>query len=321
MEDDPHGSSEEFLIPFICMVGATEAEEMEQFYVVNSRAKSVRTDLAFALFASCPIAILKCSNVSKRKGGIGRFSPRSWSRSLPMQRGLARSYPAGRDRQAGHYMPSASIVTSLKPLLASSFFSRLSFEQQQQVIEAFWTGLREVMRPAFDEPHDFVVQKGVGVIVLHAILVDVIEIARSLGHSVVDAATYTSIMAKPIDTLQGDAQDGLVRLFKAFRSGAPPRRELQVPTAPGRPSRADLEDLAASPESGGRLMGRRAASSGVTLDVVDAAIVKGCSLGGIGSTTSLLVRCERWSDRPDATGAKFPNVTAANASSLPPRGP
>jgi hypothetical protein len=31
------------------MVGATEAEEIEQFYVVNSRAKSVRTDLALLL--------------------------------------------------------------------------------------------------------------------------------------------------------------------------------------------------------------------------------------------------------------------------------
>ena len=47
MEEDPDGGWEKFQIPFICMVGATEPEEMEQFYVVNSRAKSVRTALAF----------------------------------------------------------------------------------------------------------------------------------------------------------------------------------------------------------------------------------------------------------------------------------
>src|SRR3989442_1458172 len=36
-------------IPFVCMLGADEREEMEQFYVVNSTAKSVRTDLALDL--------------------------------------------------------------------------------------------------------------------------------------------------------------------------------------------------------------------------------------------------------------------------------
>jgi hypothetical protein len=38
-----------FRIPFVCMIGATEEEEMEQFYIVNSTAKSVRTDLALSL--------------------------------------------------------------------------------------------------------------------------------------------------------------------------------------------------------------------------------------------------------------------------------
>jgi hypothetical protein len=81
--------------------------------------------------------------------------------------------------KASTTMPSASMVTSLKPLLTSShYFARLSFQQQLQVLEAFWRGLREVMRSAFDDPKDFVVQKGVGVIVLHAILVDVLEIIR-----------------------------------------------------------------------------------------------------------------------------------------------
>ena len=37
------------MIPFVCVLGASEREEMEQFYVVNSTAKSVRTDLAYDL--------------------------------------------------------------------------------------------------------------------------------------------------------------------------------------------------------------------------------------------------------------------------------
>ena len=36
-------------IPFVCMIGADESQEMEQFHVVNSNAKSVPTNLALEL--------------------------------------------------------------------------------------------------------------------------------------------------------------------------------------------------------------------------------------------------------------------------------
>jgi hypothetical protein len=45
--------------------------------------------------------------------------------------------------------------------------------------------------------------------VLHAILVDVLEIARSTGRSIIDAATYRDIMQDPMERLQGEAQDGV----------------------------------------------------------------------------------------------------------------
>ncbi len=210
MEDDPDGGWEAFLIPFICMVGATEPEEMEQFYVVNSRAKSVRTDLAFALLRKLTDRDPKMLERLDEKGRGWQVAAEKLVETLAetssVWRGLIRL--AAMEKGATT-MPSASMVTSLKPLLASSFFGRLSFVQQQQVIEAFWTGLRDVMRPAFDDPKEFVVQKGVGVIVLHAILVDVMEIVRSSGRSVIEASTYRDIMKEPIEQLQGEAQDGL----------------------------------------------------------------------------------------------------------------
>ena len=210
MEDDPDGGWEEFLIPFICMVGATEPEEMEQFYVVNSRAKSVRTDLAFALLRKLTDRDPKMLERLDEKGRGWQVAAEKLVEALAetssVWRGLIRL--AAMDKGVTT-MPSASMVTSLKPLLASSFFGRLSFAQQQQVIEAFWTGLRDVMRPAFDDPKEFVVQKGVGVIVLHAILVDVMEIVRSTGRSVIEPSTYRDIMNEPMERLQGEAQDGL----------------------------------------------------------------------------------------------------------------
>ncbi|NVN87872.1 MAG: DGQHR domain-containing protein [Rhodopseudomonas sp.] len=209
MEDDPDGDWDKFLIPFICMVGATEQEEMEQFYVVNSRAKSVRTDLALALLRKLTDKDSKMLERLEEKGKGWQVAAEKLVEALAenssVWRGLIR---LAATEKGATTMPSASMVTSLKPLLASPFFGRLNFAQQQQVIEAFWTGLRDVMRPAFDEPPGFVIQKGVGVIVMHAILVDVLEIARSTGRSVIDAATYSDVMAEPMKLLQGEAQDG-----------------------------------------------------------------------------------------------------------------
>jgi DGQHR domain-containing protein len=210
MEDDPDGGWDEFLIPFICMVGATEPEEMEQFYVVNSRAKSVRTDLAFALLRKLTDRDPKMLERLDEKGRGWQVTAEKLVEALAetssVWRGLIRLAAM---EKGGTTMPSASMVTSLRPLLASSFFGRLSFVQQQQVIEAFWTGLREVMRPAFDDPSEYVVQKGVGVIVMHAVLVDVMEIVRNSGRSVIEASTYRDIMKDPMERLQGEAQDGL----------------------------------------------------------------------------------------------------------------
>jgi hypothetical protein len=187
------------------MVGASEAQEMEQFYVVNSRAKPVRTDLALALLRKLsdrdPQMLERLEEKGKDWQVAGEKLVEALAEHSSVWRGLIRL--AGMEK--GHTtMPSASMVTSMKPLLASSFFSRLSFEQQQQVIEAYWKGLREGLRSAFDDPQQFVIQKGVGVIVLHAILVDVMEIIRSNGGSVIDPATYQTIMAEPLERLQGD---------------------------------------------------------------------------------------------------------------------
>lgn len=210
IEDEPNGNWKDFLIPFICLLGATEPEEMEQFYVVNSRAKSVRTDLAFALLKKISDRDPKMVERLDEKGRGWQVAAEKLVEALvetsSVWRGLIRLAAMEKGNTT---MPSASMVTSLKPLLGSPFFGRLSFQQQLQVIEAFWSGLRDAMRPAFDDPQQFVIQKGVGVIVLHAILVDAMEIARSSGRSPIEAATYREIMDEPLARLQGEAQDGV----------------------------------------------------------------------------------------------------------------
>lgn len=212
IEDEPSSIArtgwEMMCLPFTCIMGATEDEEMEQFYLVNSRAKSVRTDLALALLRKLPPRKYHREWLDDKE--------KDWQvDAVTLVEALAESSSVWRGliqlpgmEKGISTVPSSTMVASLKPLFSSSFFSRLIPEQQHQVVEAYWAGVRAAMQSAFDHPLEFVIQKGVGVTVLHAILVDVLELIRSSNGSVVDPAAYRQIVAKPLELLQGEAQDG-----------------------------------------------------------------------------------------------------------------
>jgi DGQHR domain-containing protein len=207
-DKDEEGTAERwanFLIPFVCMLGATEEEEMAQFYIVNSKAKSVRTDLAHELLRQ-----LTERNPGMMQGLVEKG--RDWQvTAQQIVRELAEHSPVWRGRirfaameKEDTVMPSASMVTSLKPVLTSAFFSALDTADQLRVLDAFWRGLRKVMPDAFDAPEEYVLQKGVGVIALHAVLVQVVEIVRARGESVTDSDSYARVLQDPLEKLQGE---------------------------------------------------------------------------------------------------------------------
>lgn len=201
----PHEDWQNFLIPFVCMLGATEEEEMAQFYIVNSKAKSVRTDLAHELLRQ-----LTERNPDMMDGLIEKG--RDWQVAAQhLVRELAEHSPVWRGRirfaameKADTVMPSASMVTSLKPVLTSAFFKALDPGDQLRVLDAFWRGLRKIAPDAFDDPERYVLQKGVGVLALHTVLVQVVEIVRARGETVTDPDAYAGVLKDPFEQLQGD---------------------------------------------------------------------------------------------------------------------
>lgn len=205
MQEHPNEEWKNFLIPFVCMLGATEEEEMAQFYIVNSKAKSVRTDLAHELLRK-----LTERNPDMMQGLIEKG--RDWQvTAQQIVRDLAEQSPVWRGRirfaameKGNTVMPSASMVTSLKPVLTSAFFKALEPADQLRVLDAFWRGLRKVMPDAFDAPEDYVLQKGVGVIALHTVLVQLVEIVRARHEDVTDPDSYARVLQEPLEKLQGD---------------------------------------------------------------------------------------------------------------------
>lgn len=212
----------DFLIPFTCMLGADEDEEMAQFYIVNSTAKAVRTDLAYALIKKRSETEDGLLEALQERGKDWQVAGQTIVERLavesPVWRGRIR-LPAM--EKAGTIIPSASMVSSLKPILGSPFFSRLKAEQQLRVLDAFWEAVRNVLREAFDDPANFSVQKGVGVLVLHTLLPEIIEIVRDRGFSATDPESFEGLIAEALTGLQGENAVGDVVSGIEFWAAAP----------------------------------------------------------------------------------------------------
>lgn len=213
------------LIPFTCLLGADEAEEMRQFYIVNSTAKAVRADLAFALLKRRNETEDDLIEVLQAEG-------KDWQvEAQRIVEDLASSSPVWRGRiklpgmtNGGTIMSPASMVNSLKKVIASPFFSRLDEARRTAVIDAFWQGTRIALPESFADPKSYSIQKGIGVSTLHEVLPEVIELVRSAGDSVSDPNAYAEVLSPALNELRGENQSGEAvsgsEFWRAGESGA-----------------------------------------------------------------------------------------------------
>jgi DGQHR domain-containing protein len=208
IEEDAERWSQ-FLIPFVCLLAADAREEMKQFYIVNSTAKSVKTDLALALLRTRSEEDPEVYEALQERGKQWQVDGQTIVERLANESRIWKNRIRLPSMEKGETtIPSASLVTSLKPLLASPYFGRLKNEPQIKVLDAYWHGIREVLRPAFDTPEEYTVQKGVGVIVLHTIFPHVLECIRNRGLSTTDADAYKAVLDEALTQLQGENNAG-----------------------------------------------------------------------------------------------------------------
>ena len=211
-----------FVIPFVCLVGADEEEEMNQFYIVNSTAKSVKTDLALTLLRSRAEADPNVYEALQERGAEWQVHGQGLVERLASESLLWKQRIRLPSMEKGETtVSSASMVASLKPLLSSPFFSGLKPTQQLKVLDAFWQGVREVLREAFDDPTNYSLQKGLGVMVLHAILPHVLEIVRTRGLITSEVDSYGGILARALTHIEGENADGMPVRGVEFWAAAP----------------------------------------------------------------------------------------------------
>ena len=199
----------DFLIPFVCVLGASEREEMEQFYVVNSTAKSVRTDLAYDLLKQRAENDPDVIPALQERGEKWKVDGQKIVELLGSESVLW----MGRIRFPGEpitntMINSSGMVNSLKQVLSSHYFNALTTENQVKILEAYWQGVGKVLPDCFDQPTKYTIQKTTGVITLHTFLLTVIEHVRAAGNSVIERDSYRRMLDKPLTKLQGDNREG-----------------------------------------------------------------------------------------------------------------
>ncbi len=217
--DSDHWSQYE--IPFVCMLGADEREEMEQFYVVNSTAKSVRTDLALDLLkqrAESDVDVMKSLIERSESWKVKAQTLVEELSATPMWRNRMR-LPG--DPKGDTTITSSGMVGSLKQLLGTPYFGSITTGNQVKVLDAYWQGLREAIPDPFNEPSQYVLQKATGVMVLHGLLISLIEYVRSKGGSVIEPQSYAKPLKGALPELEGDTGTGEVARGADFWKAGP----------------------------------------------------------------------------------------------------
>ncbi len=197
-----------FSIPFVCMLGATQRQEMEQFYVVNSTAKSVRTDLALDLLKQRAETDTTVMQALLERGEDWKVRAQALVEAMAESsswRGRIR-FPG--EPKADTTISSSGLAFSLKPLLDTPYFGQLAQASQLKILDSFWRGVRAVLPKAFDDPSTYTVQKSVGVNAMHSLLVNTLEYIRSQGRSVLESEQFADALKRPLTHIQGDTTEG-----------------------------------------------------------------------------------------------------------------
>jgi len=206
---DGHERWEDFEIPFVCMLGATETQEMEQFYVVNSNAKSVPTALAYDLLKqmaeSSPdlMESMQEQNTDWKVRGEGLAE--RLAKESSVWKGRIR-FP--RESSAGTTISNSGMTNSLKPLLSHPYLSQITTDNQVKIIDAYWEGMRRVIPDAFRDPEGYSIQKAVGVSALHSLLTTVLELVRARNASVLDPDEYADVLREALTELEETTPNG-----------------------------------------------------------------------------------------------------------------
>ncbi len=204
VDEEPDGPWSHWRISIVIFFGADENTEMTQFHIVNSNAKSVRTDLALELLAERVErdSGLMADLISKKQDWkiqalrlTEQISKRGeWLRLIQF---------AGQEKN-NTIIRSNSFVSSLRIAHKDTMFKSFDLKSREELLRAYWSGIRRVLPECFQEPQKYTLQKTVGVFVMHQLLPDVIMRVKFNGYPHNKADAYETVMSDALLALSGE---------------------------------------------------------------------------------------------------------------------
>ena len=201
-DEERYGS---YKIHFVMMLGASKDEELEQFYIVNSTAKSVKTDLAFDLLKQRADHSGLVMTGLIESGQDWKVEAQALTELLAEESEIWRGrIQLANEPKKRTTIPSASFVTSMRKFLNYPFVRNLSRDKKFELIENYWRGIRASIKDPFNKPDDYTLLKGIGVWAMHEIFPEVIEIIRTNGDQLFDENNYVPILSAMFEDLEGE---------------------------------------------------------------------------------------------------------------------
>lgn len=121
----------------------------------------------------------------------------------------------------GTTIGSSSMVTSVKGLLRDPFFGQLPTESQANILNAYWSGIQQVLPEAFENPTEHAIQKGVGAMVLHGVFLQALAVVTTRNESPLDSRAYADVMREALEILEDVTTEGDVVKGAGFWRAGP----------------------------------------------------------------------------------------------------
>jgi len=207
IEEDMRTDLQSFPLLVTIADGLTKLEEVDQFDILNTTQKKVRTDLARRLKA------LQVKNDPTRrlqfeqKGKLWEAEGAVIASLLNSRSGVwcGRIIPPNKSKSEcpGAVIRETSFVTSLKPVLITPYFRRLTETDAADLLARYWDIICRFYPHASALPDEYVLQKTPGVFSFHMIAPEVFEVARETGS--LERKNILEVL-KPIIDVYGDEE-------------------------------------------------------------------------------------------------------------------
>ena len=207
MLDDSLQSTEiaKIKIPFVCMLGANEAQEMAQFHIINTNAKPISTSLAFSLLKERSQNDVEFSRLFEEKGQKWKIEAQSITEKICSRDGIWNNRIRLPNMGKGITITtSASFAKSLKPVLDSYTLKKeRDIDKKVQIVMAYWNAVNKIIPEAFENPVKYNIQKGIGVEIIHGIYPAIADSVRGTNKSLYKPESYVEYLRNSLLELSG----------------------------------------------------------------------------------------------------------------------